>query len=111
MEAAAAFIVDSLTPLPGEALEVLDRYLAGYAPQAEARGMALRHRWMTPPVLLGSGSSNTLTFVWSVEGVPGWWRARLSAVADPGVTAFWTGVTPLLAHRTRRVHGEAGARV
>jgi hypothetical protein len=107
----AVFIVDTLTALPGKADEVLNRYLADYAPEAEARGMSLRHRWLSPPVGLGPAASNTLTFVWSVEGVAGWWRARLAAVTDPAVAGFWAGVAPLLADRSRRVHGEAAEHV
>ena len=101
------FIVDALTAQPGAARTVLQRYLDDYAPGALRRGMVLRHRWISPPPDLGDGGGNLLSFTWAVAGTQAWWRQRLAAVADPSVAQFWTALQPLVAHRTRRVHGRA----
>ena len=80
--------------------------MARYAPEAGARGMRLRHRLIAPPLELGREASNTLTFIWSVEDVAAWWKARLTASATPSVARFWRDLEPLIVSRERRSHAE-----
>jgi hypothetical protein len=104
-------IIDALVAQPGQGRAVYDAYMAGYAPDARARGMRLRHALLAPPLELGREASNTLTFIWSVEGAPAWWKARLGASADPSVAQFWREIEPLIVSRERRSHAELAANV
>ena len=103
---APIFVIDAIVARPGRANQVADLYLERYAPRARDRGMALCHRWISPPVQLGGSQANTLTFVWSVAGVPGWWKMRHGALADPDVRPFWQELQPLIQARTRTFHAE-----
>ena len=104
-------IVDAITAKPGKARELLDAYLADYAPGARARGMTLRHTLIEPPLRMQGDLVNTLSFVWAVDGVEGWWRARFAATFDPAIAGFWKTIAPLVQHRTRTNHGEAADHV
>lgn len=73
------YILDQITVQPGQAATYRDAYLAGYAPKARKRGMTLEHVRMTPPFEWREGS-NTLHFLWSVDGVDGWWAMRIGGV-------------------------------
>ncbi len=103
MSEGALFVVDELRSVPGCADQLRAAYLEGYAPRARTRGMTMVHAWRTPPLDLLEGST-TLTFVWSVEGRPGWWRARLGAAGDPVVMGWWDQVRPLVAEHRRIYH-------
>ena len=100
MTSPAIFIIDELVARPGEGRGLLDHYMARHAPGAKARGMALERVLVSPPVWMDD-QPNTLTFVWSVVGVEGWWGMRLAASADPEVAAFWDAAGDRLLSRKR----------
>lgn len=100
-------IVDTITAQPGQARALYDRYMADYAPGARARGMELRRALIEPPLAMRGDRVNTLSFVWAVDGVEGWWRARFASSFDRSIGAFWQAIAPLVRHRTRTNHGEA----
>ncbi len=103
MIAGGYFIVDELRAAPDCADRLRAAYLGGYAPAARARGMTMLHAWRTPPLDLLDGTT-TLTFVWSVADLPGWWRARLGAAGDPTVLGWWEETRPLIAEHRRLYH-------
>ena len=104
-------IIDSITAKPGQGRAVLDRYKAEFVPGAQARGMVLDQTLVSPPLAMIGDRTNTLSFIWQVDGIEGWWAQRFAAAFDPAVRAFWAGLEPLVAHRDRAVHGEAAAYV
>ena len=65
------YIIDRLVCKPGLGREVYDRYLERFEPFAAERGLTLDHAVIAPPVWLTDDvSSNTLEFIWSIEGYP-----------------------------------------
>jgi hypothetical protein len=105
------FIVDSITAMPGQARAVLDAYMSAYVPGATKRGMTLLHSWVSPPLPLKGDRANTLTFIWSVPGISGWWQMRLGAAFDPSVEAFWSALAPLILERSRNFRDDASRHV
>jgi hypothetical protein len=103
----AIYVVDRIARLSGRAQEILEAYMRDYAPGARSRGMMLEHTLMHPPVLLRAGARNRLTFIWSLADLDAWWRMRMSASGDPAVTAFWQGISPLIAGHERSFHKDA----
>lgn len=98
---ATVYVIDQVTPRPGMAQQLLAAYLERYAPGAKARGMTLEHSWVAPPVWLADGS-NTLTFVWSLQGAASWWATTAAARQDPAVTDWWWNeAAPMIASRQR----------
>jgi hypothetical protein len=100
------FIVDRITPKPGQAKAFLDIYMARYAPAARERGMTLVHRWVSPPMWLDE-QSNTLTIVWTVQGAPAWWNMSFHGRRDPAVSGFWESIEPMIVSRHRGFSAEA----
>lgn len=105
-DAQKIFVVDRLEAKPGLGETLFRRYMAEYAPVATARGFTLVHRWVSPPVWLGANQSNSLTFVWSVDGVAGYWDYVRQARTDPGSGDWWLEIAPLVIERTRTVASE-----
>lgn len=103
---ARVFVVDAIDVRPGQVGTVRAAYLASYAPGACTRGMTLVHDWISPPLLIEERGQR-LTFVWSVDGTPGWWQMRLTASFDPEVKAFWDSLLPLIEGRERSFHETA----
>ena len=100
-------ILDELEIRPGQLAAFLESVERDYRPGAEARGMRLVHRWVTPPVEQ-PGLVNRVLLVWEVDGVEGFWRMR-SQNAAPEVAAFWQATEAFVAQRTRRYAAEADA--
>lgn len=100
------YVIDRIETRPGFGQELCERYLSEYAPVAERRGFTLLHRWVAPPLWLGGGQGNVLTFVWTVQGVAGFWEYARQARTDPGSGDWWREVEPMIAQRTRSVAGE-----
>jgi len=94
------YYLDHMVAVPGRAEELLEFYMAAYAPQARSRGMALVHRWVTPPLWLKE-QSNELFVIWAVQGAEAWWSATRSRRADPSFLVFWEQAKPMIAHRRR----------
>jgi hypothetical protein len=101
------FIVDRIVAQPGSGETLFRRYVDEYAPVNEGRGLTLEHRWVSPPVWLEGGQSNTLTFVWSTKGAAGFWAAGAQARFDPSAGDWWQTIAPLLSSRSRSVMSEA----
>jgi hypothetical protein len=85
-------------------------YLRDYVPAAKQRGMLLQHVWRNPPMAMHDGTG-TLTFIWTVEGQAGWWKARHGGNRNPDVAKFWDAVKPLVVERRRNTHEELPANV
>lgn len=100
------FVVDCIIPQPGRGAEVLGYYLDRYAPVAQQRGLALQHKWVSPPVWLEGEQANTLYFVWSVSGTAAYWAAEAQARWDPTTPDFWSDLDPMIQSRTRQVLAE-----
>ena len=94
------YILDQVTPKPGQAEAFLKTYMEKYAPAAQARGMTLVHRWVAPPMWLKE-QSNTFHIVWSVQGAPAWWSMSHQGRRNPAVREFWESVKPLVEKRHR----------
>jgi hypothetical protein len=108
-------VLDELTVRPG-CLAALDAHLGEQlVPLAEARGVRLVQRWLTPAADLGDadaavGLRQQVLLLWAIsadDGVEGdddvaaWWRIRRRA-HDPAVGAAWRVVDELVEQRTRR---------
>jgi hypothetical protein len=76
------FILDEIVVKPGQAAAYRQAYRAEYVPGAERRGMRLENAWQSPPGLDFDELPTTLFYMWSVEGVAGWWRMRLSRTPE-----------------------------
>jgi hypothetical protein len=100
------YIVDQIVPKPGKGKEVLDTYMAKYAPAARAeRGMTLVHQLVSPPMWLDE-QSNTLTIIWTVQGAPAWWNMSFHGRRNPDVAGFWESIKPLIVSRHRSFSAE-----
>jgi hypothetical protein len=76
------FILDEIVVRPGQAAAYRSAYRASYVPGAERRGMRLEGAWQSPPGRDYEELPSTLYFLWSVQGVSGWWRMRMSRKED-----------------------------
>jgi hypothetical protein len=101
------YILDRLVAQPGQGEALHRRYLDEYVPVASERGLTLEHRWVSPPMWLEGGQSNTLLFVWSVKGVEGYWGVEARARFDSASGDWWREIEPMLVSRTRSVMSEA----
>lgn len=104
------FITDELEAAPGCIDKLLETYLRDYAPAAKERGMVLHHVWRNPPMAMNDGTG-TLTFIWTVDGQAGFWRARHGGNRSPEVAAFWDKIRPMIKTRRRTTHEELPANV
>lgn len=76
------YILDEIIVKPGRAAEYREAYEYNYMPGARGRGMQLEQSWRNPPVQDIDELPTTFYFLWSVEGVEGWWRMRMSRNED-----------------------------
>jgi hypothetical protein len=76
------FILDEIVLKPGQVAAYRDAYRAGYVPGAERRGMKLEGAWQNPPGQDYAELETTLYYLWSVEGVAGWWNMRRSKTPE-----------------------------
>ena len=75
-------ILDEITVKPGQAAAYRQAYRRHYVPAAERRGMRLDGAWQNPPLQDLAEVATTLYYLWSVEGVAGWWAQRMSRLPD-----------------------------
>jgi len=75
-------ILDEIVVKPGQAAVYRAAYESNYMPGARRRGMQLEQSWRHPPLQDIDELPTTFYFLWSVEGVEGWWRMRMSRNAD-----------------------------
>jgi hypothetical protein len=94
------YILDQVTPKPGQAQKFLEAYMEKYAPAARARGMTLVHRWVTPPLWLKE-QSNTLFIIWTVQGAKSWWQMSFLGRRDPAVAGWWEEAEAMIEKRHR----------
>ena len=99
------YVLDELELHPGALEDFLASLEADYRPVAEARGMQLRHRWVTPPVELPDRGS-TVLLVWALEGVAGFWGMRSQSGREE-VAAWWERCDALVSRRSRRFAAES----
>ncbi|TSD95053.1 hypothetical protein FOS14_18850 [Skermania sp. ID1734] len=103
---AVVYVVDTVVAKPGRAREFVDSYLAGYAPGAVDRGMALERIMVSPPLWLAD-ESNTVTAIWALDGPEGWWKMTWQGRNDDTLGQWWAGVEALIEHRSRSVAAAA----
>ena len=101
------YVLDRITPKAGCGEDFFRYYMDRYVPVATARGLKLEHRWVNPPVWMEGEQSNTLFFVWSVEGVAAYWEVAGKARWDPSSPDFWRDIEPMIVERRRAVLAEA----
>src|SRR5438132_1334627 len=94
------YILDQITPKIGRAKDVAKVYMDTYVPGAKARGMTLELSLIAPPMWL-ENQANVLYFLWSVEGVAGWWSSQMKSRVDDGVSDWWRDLEPLIESRRR----------
>lgn len=76
------FILDEIVVKPGLAPAYRQAYREGYMPGAERRGMRLEGAWQNPPGQDFAELETTLYYMWSVDGVAGWWAMRRSRTPE-----------------------------
>ena len=102
--AVMVYIVDDITTTPGAGEACLEAYLRRYVPGAQARGLTLLHRWVSPPVWLHE-QPNRLLFVWSAQGAAGVWACKFAGRTDPLLADWWEReAAALIESRTRAVY-------
>jgi hypothetical protein len=94
------YILDQITPKPGRAKDVAKLYMDTYAPGAKSRGMTLEFSLIAPPMYL-ENQSNVLYFLWSVEGVGGWWASQMQSRVDDAIGDWWRDLELLIESRRR----------
>jgi hypothetical protein len=94
------FILDQLVSRDGEGEALHTLYRDEYIPGAEARGMKLVHRLVSPPLWLDDGA-NRLLFLWRLPDADGFWRKNNLGRRDPVVQGWWAKVDRLAASRRR----------
>ena len=97
-------ILDEIVLAPGNLPAVLDLLECQYLPGSAARGLALVHRWVSPPVAL-EDAPNTLWLLWQVPDAPAYYAMR--AAIDGPALAFWSTVGSLSESRRRHVMAAA----
>lgn len=90
-EPAKILVIDRIEPQPGEGKAFLNEYLEVFAPVAQAVGSRLVDTRVAPPVWLET-ASNTLEFVWEVDGIPGCWAIASGTRAVPEIVEWWASV-------------------
>lgn len=101
------FILDEIVVKPGLAADYRRAYGERYMPAAERRGMRLEGAWQTPPGQDFDELPATLYYLWSVEGVAGWWDMRRSRTPE-GLDerydkhAWWQESDRMVVHRDRK---------
>jgi hypothetical protein len=99
---AEVFVIDRVVTAPGCARPFVEAYLAGYAPGARARGMALRDVLVSPPIWWDD-RSNVVTITWVLPSPLAWWQMTWQGRPDPTVGQWWKGIADLVVERTREV--------
>lgn len=97
---ARVYLVDRLTARPGRAQELLQAYRERYLPGAQARGLRLERTLLSPPLWLEE-QSNTIEFVWAMDGAAGFWAMTQQARLDPAVRDWWREARELIETRER----------
>lgn len=100
--ASTVYVVDRLTARPGQARALLEAYRERYVPGAVARGMHLERTLVSPPLWLYD-QSNTLEFVWTLDGAEGFWKVVPQARLDAAVRDWWASVDALIERRERYI--------
>ena len=100
------FILDEVVVKPGLARAFNDIYRDEYMPAARRRDMEPEGAWHSPPGFLPDEIAVTFYYLWSVDGVAGWWKMRLSRTADGGDERFeklgwWQKVEEMIVERKR----------
>nr|WP_084459145.1 Dabb family protein [Mycolicibacterium houstonense] len=103
---AEVFVIDRVVTAPGCAQKFIDAYLAGYAPGARRRGMALRDVLVSPPIWFDD-RSNTVTITWTLPSAQAWWQMTWQGRPDPSIAQWWVGVADLVVERSRNVASAA----
>ena len=107
------YILDEIVANAGSSRAFHSAYMDGYAPNAEERGMLLAGSWQSPPGFMPDEVECTLFYLWTVDGVDGWWKMRLSKRPDGSddrydKLAWWQSVSPLVKTRKRVTLSDIG---
>ena len=99
-------IMDEIVVKPGLAGQFDKAYRSEYRSDAEKRGMKLEQSWQNPPGFTPGEVPITFYYVWSVEGVDGWWKMRITKRADGSDArydklAWWQSIGDLIENRKR----------
>jgi hypothetical protein len=86
--AETVYLVDQVVVKPGQGEAFLNAYRERYVPGAQARGMRLEKTWVSPPMWLDD-QSNTLLFIWSLQGAQGFWAMSFQGRQDPSLQQWW----------------------
>ena len=93
------YVVDQITPKPGQGEAFLKAYMEKYAPGARER-MTHEFTWVSPPMWLKE-QSNTLYIIWSVKGAGQWWGMSQQSRRIDAVTSWWAEVDSMVVSRDR----------
>lgn len=100
------YIVDDVMVKPGTGEAFLEAYMARYAPGAQARGLKLVYRLVSPPVWLRD-QSNRLLFVWAGTGAADIWASKFAGRTDPLLAAWWENeAAPYIESRSRAIFSD-----
>ncbi len=108
------YILDEIVVQPGRAGEYRRAHAAGYMPGAERRGTRLAGAWQTQPGPVLAELATTLFYLWSVDGVLGWWKQRMSKLPDGSderfeKLAWWQESDGMTLSRRRRMLSDQAA--
>jgi hypothetical protein len=106
MSEGQVFVVDRLVTHPGRCRELIDRYLAEYAPGARERGMTLRDILVSPPIWF-TDQANTVTITWQLPSARTWWEMTWKGRPNASLARWWAGVDELIVERSRSVAAAA----
>lgn len=79
---------------------MLQRLESEYVPGAEERGLSLRAKWVSPPVVI-QGQPNTLWLQWEVPDTMSYYGMRAGQSEE--LTMFWAKVDAVATERRRHV--------
>lgn len=96
-------ILDEIVLEPERIEQILNTLEQDYLVKAQARGLKLLERWVSPPVQV-LGVKNSLWLLWQVPDAWGYYGMRGQAGSE--VPAFWAFVDDLCDSRRRHVLGQ-----
>lgn len=106
MSGTKVYVVDRIIARHGCAQQLLEKYMADYAPGARRRGMVMESVLVSPPLWLDD-ESNELTITWTVLGAPGWWNMTRAGRGDNSVRQWWAEAESMIVERHRSMAVEA----
>jgi len=106
MSAQTIYVVDEFVVAPGQGEALLQEYLAGYGPGAQARGFSLDRVLVSPP-LWNHHAPNTVTVSWTIDGAGAYWNTLFQSRSDEALAQWWQDFSKKVITRRRTVHAAA----